>query len=169
MEVAVGLLTKCLPTLRVLAFERSAPGGDLAVVWLERGTSTNDLQVGVPAAVPTDEDQQGVVMHVIIGVDPHKASHQAVAVDEREGEISRISVRATKTQTERLLAWAAPFEKRTWAIEGADGMGYLLSQQLVAVGERVVDVPATLAARTRVLGASWACPQAFDHPTTARV
>jgi transposase len=51
------------------------------------------------------------------------------------------------------LAWAAPFEKRTWAIEGADGMGYLLSQQLVAVGERVVDVPATLAARTRVLGA----------------
>jgi len=92
-------------------------------------------------------------MHVIIGVDPHKASHQAVAVDEGEGEISRISVRATRTQTERLLAWAAPFEKRTWAIEGADGMGYLLSQQLVAVGERVVDVPATLAARTRVLGA----------------
>lgn len=93
-------------------------------------------------------------MHVIIGVDPHKASHQAVAVDERECEISRISVRATRTQTERLLAWAVPFERRTWAIEGADGMGYLLSQQLVTVGERVVDVPATLAARTRVLGAS---------------
>ena len=33
----------------------------------------------------------------------------------------------------------------------ADGLGYLLSQQLVAAGERVVDVPATLAARTRVL------------------
>jgi hypothetical protein len=31
-------------------------------------------------------------------------------------------------------------------------MGHLLSQQLVAAGERVVDVPATLAARTRVLG-----------------
>ena len=31
-------------------------------------------------------------------------------------------------------------------------MGYLLSQQLVAAGERVIDVPATLAARTRVLG-----------------
>ena len=92
-------------------------------------------------------------MHVIIGVDPHKASHQAVAVDDRESEISRISVRATRTQTQRLLAWAAPFESRTWAIEGADGMGFLLSQQLVAVGERVVDVPATLAARTRVLGA----------------
>ena len=31
-------------------------------------------------------------------------------------------------------------------------MGYLLAQQLVAAGEHVVDVPATLAARTRVLG-----------------
>jgi hypothetical protein len=51
-----------------------------------------------------------------------------------------------------LLAWAEPFERRRWAIEGADGLGYLLSQQLVAAGERVVDVPATLAARTRVLG-----------------
>ena len=61
-------------------------------------------------------------------------------------------MRATRTQTQRLLAWAEPFERRTWAIEGADGLGYLLSQQLVAAGERVVDVPATLAARTRVLG-----------------
>src|ERR1700712_3717680 len=33
-------------------------------------------------------------------------------------------------------------------------MGYLLSQQLVAAGERVVDVPATLAVRTRVLGST---------------
>jgi transposase len=55
---------------------------------------------------------------------------------------------------ERLLSWAAPFEQRTWAIEGADGLGYLLSQQLVAAGERVVNVPATLAARTRVLGST---------------
>jgi len=37
-----------------------------------------------------------------------------------------------------------------WAIEGADGLGYLLAPQLVAAGERVVDVPATLAARAPV-------------------
>ena len=65
-------------------------------------------------------------MHVIIGVDPHKASHHAFAVDERETEVAQLAVRATRTQTERLLAWAAPFTSRTWAIEGADGMGYLL-------------------------------------------
>jgi transposase len=92
-------------------------------------------------------------MSVIIGVDPHKATHQAVAVDDHEIEIDRISVRATSNQTARLLSWAAPFEQRTWAVEGAEGLGYLLSQQLVAAGERVVNVPATLAARTRVLGA----------------
>ena len=91
-------------------------------------------------------------MSVIIGVDPHKATHQAVAVDDREDEIDRISIRATSSQTQRLLAWAAPFEHRTWAIEGAEGLGYLLSQQLVAAGERVVNVPATLASRIRLLG-----------------
>ena len=93
-------------------------------------------------------------MNVIIGVDPHKASHHVVAVDDHEQELAQVSVRATRTQTTRLLAWAEPFPQRTWAIEGAGGLGYLLSQQLVAAGERVVDVPATLAARTRVLASS---------------
>jgi transposase len=61
-------------------------------------------------------------------------------------------VRATCQQTERLLAWAEPLGERTWAVESAGGMGYLLSQQLVGAGERVLDVPATLASRVRVLG-----------------
>ena len=43
-------------------------------------------------------------------------------------------------------------EDRTWAIEPAGGLGYLLARQLVAAGEQVLDVPATLAARVRVLG-----------------
>ena len=42
--------------------------------------------------------------------------------------------------------------ERVWAIESAGGLGYLLAQQLLAAGETVVDVPATLAARVRVLG-----------------
>ena len=91
-------------------------------------------------------------MNVIIGVDPHKATHHAVAVSDDESELAQLSVRACRTQTARLMSWAQPFVSRTWAIEGADGLGYLLSQQLVAAGERVIDVPATLAARTRVLG-----------------
>jgi hypothetical protein len=40
---------------------------------------------------------------------------------------------------------------RRWAIESANGHGYLLAQQLVAAGEQVVDVPSTQSARVRVL------------------
>jgi hypothetical protein len=61
-------------------------------------------------------------------------------------------VPASGGQLEELLAWAEPFEARTWAVEAAAGWGYLLSQQLVDAGEVVLDVPATLAARVRVLG-----------------
>jgi transposase len=91
---------------------------------------------------------------IIIGIDPHKASHTAVAVDGSEAVLSEFTTRACRTQTERLRSWAAPFEDRVWAIESANGLGYLLAQQLVSAGERVVDVPAALSARTRVLGSS---------------
>jgi transposase len=89
---------------------------------------------------------------VMIGVDPHKGSHTAVAIDEGEAELAKLRVRASRRQVDQLLAWAAPFEPRTWAVASAGGLGYLLSQQLLAAGEEVLDVPATLAARVRLLG-----------------
>jgi transposase len=94
-------------------------------------------------------------MTVIIGIDPHKATHMAVAIDGDERAIGRLEVRADRCQAQRLLAWAAPLgEERSWAIESAGGLGKLLSQQLLAAGEHVVDVPPTLSARVRLLGAS---------------
>jgi transposase len=90
-------------------------------------------------------------MQVVIGIDPHKASHTAVAVDGSEVPVSSVKVRSTRRQVEQLLGWAEPFEKRTWAIESAGGLGYLLAQQLVARGEEVLDVPPVLASRVRVL------------------
>jgi transposase len=90
-------------------------------------------------------------MTVIIGIDPHKATHTAVAIGCDEAELATVTVRATRHQTDRLLGWAEPFEKRTWAIESVGGLGYLLAQQLVE-GEHVLGVPATLASRVRVLG-----------------
>src|SRR5438874_608785 len=80
-------------------------------------------------------------MTVIIGVDPHKASHTAVAISDGEEELDRRKVRSGGAQLSQLVSWAEPFEKRTWAIESASGLGYLLAQQLVAAGETVVDVP----------------------------
>lgn len=89
---------------------------------------------------------------VLIGIDPHKATHTAVAVDEDENELGELTVRADRLQVERLLKWAIGFPERLWAIESAAGLGHLLAQQLLAAGEEVVDVPPMLAARIRVLG-----------------
>ena len=91
-------------------------------------------------------------MSVIIGVDPHKATHTAVAIDRKEMELARARVRASRKQVPQLLRWAESLGEHIWAIESADGLGYLLSQQLVAAGETGVDVPATLASRIRLLG-----------------
>ena len=89
----------------------------------------------------------------IIGIDPHKGSHTAAVIDRDEHVVAELSVRADRRQRDRLLRWAAPFEPRLWAVEGATGVGALLAQQLVGVGETVVDVPAVLSARARLLDA----------------
>jgi transposase len=87
----------------------------------------------------------------VIGIDPHKASHTAAVLDGHERLVSEVRVHADRSQRDRLLAFAAPFEPRCWAIEGATGTGALLAQQLVAVGETVLDVPPALSARVRLL------------------
>ena len=91
-------------------------------------------------------------MDVMIGVDPQKGSHTATMLDQSEHELRRIKVRAGAHQVSQLLEWADGVAARTWAVESAGGMGSLLSKQLVAAGEKVLNVPATLASRVRVLG-----------------
>jgi transposase len=88
---------------------------------------------------------------VMIGVDPHKASHTAVAISAVEEPLGQLRVRASAGQAERLLGWAQAWPQRTWAVEGAGGTGHLLAQQLLSAGERVLDVPPKLAARVRLL------------------
>jgi transposase len=89
----------------------------------------------------------------MIGVDPHKSSHTAVAIGPAEEPLGEVRVRASAVQAGQLVTWAAAWPERTWAVEGAAGLGHLLAQQLVAAGERVLDVPPKLAARVRLLEA----------------
>jgi transposase len=90
---------------------------------------------------------------VMIGVDPHKGSHTAVAIGAAEEPLGELRVRASAAQADRLVAWAAGWPERTWAVEGARGLGSLLAQQLAAAGERVLDVQPKLGARVRLLAA----------------
>jgi transposase len=86
-----------------------------------------------------------------IGIDPHKGSHSAAVLDEPEELVDEVRVRAGRRQRDELVSFASRFEPRCWAIEGATGTGALLAQQLVAVGETVLDVPPSLSARARLL------------------
>ena len=88
---------------------------------------------------------------VMIGVDPHKGSHTAVAISLAEEPLGEVRVRSSASQAERLVAWAAAWPERTWAAGGAGGLGHLLARQLVATGERVLDVQPGLGARVRLL------------------
>src|SRR5262245_63900328 len=93
------------------------------------------------------------MVDVMIGIDPHKGSHTAVAIGLGEERLGELQVRACPSQAGQLLGWAAGWPERAWAVVGAAGLGCLLAQQLVAAGERVRDVPPKLAARVRVLQA----------------
>src|SRR5215467_7913658 len=92
-----------------------------------------------------------VMAVVMIGVDPHKASHTAVAIGAAEEPLGQLRVRASAVQGERLLAWARAWPERTWAVEGAGGTGHLLAQQLLAAGEHVAGVQPKLSTRVRLL------------------
>src|SRR5438477_11598151 len=88
---------------------------------------------------------------VMIGADPHKGSHAVVAIGADEVPAGLVRVRACAAQAERLLTWAKSWPERTWRVGGAVGLGHLLAQQLVAAGERVLDVQPKLGARVRLL------------------
>ena len=50
---------------------------------------------------------------VMIGIDPHKASHTAVAISATEERLGELRVRASAAQAGRLLEWAAAWPVRT--------------------------------------------------------
>jgi len=104
-------------------------------------------------SIPRTNDLERAMTAVMIGVDPHKATHTAVVIGPAEEPLGELRVRASAGQAEKLVAWAADWPERTWAVEGAAGLGRLLAQQLVAAGERVLDVQPKLASRVRLLQA----------------
>ena len=87
----------------------------------------------------------------MIAVDPHKRSNTVAVLDGKEREIDGGRFVNDTAGYKALRAFAERFEQRVWAVQGARGVGRHLAQRLVADGETVVDVPAKLAARVRVL------------------
>lgn len=89
---------------------------------------------------------------IVIGVDPHKRTHTATAVDASSNTtVATLQIDASLPDYRRLLRWARRFPQRRWAVENARGLGRHLAQWLTARGERVEDVPSTATARVREL------------------
>jgi transposase len=89
---------------------------------------------------------------VIIGIDPHKRTHTASALEPGTHRVlATLQIEATLAGYRQLLRWAARFETRRWAVENARGLGSHLAQWLTARDERVEDVPCAATARVREL------------------
>ena len=89
---------------------------------------------------------------VMIGVDPHKRSNTALVLDAGENVLATQRFANDRDGHRQLKAFARAWKSRTWAVEGAHGLGIGLAQRLAAEGETVLNVPAKLSARVRALG-----------------
>src|SRR5439155_3491787 len=107
------------------------------------------LEVGMSAADSTDptSERRGPPM-MLIGIDPHKSTHTATAVDpEANRDHASIRIDVTLQEYQRMLDWARQWPRRRWAVENARGLGHHLTSWLLARGEQVVDVSPSATAR----------------------
>jgi transposase len=88
---------------------------------------------------------------VVIGVDPHKLSATIEVVDRHENLLGSGRFTTDKAGYAAMRKYVNQWPEREWAVEGSLGVGRPLAQRLLEAGERVVDVPAKLAARARLL------------------
>ena len=107
---------------------------------------------------------------IVIGIDPHKQTHTAVAVQARSGELR--AERTVKARTKghgQLLLWARTLDdERVFALEDCRHVSGSLERFLLARGERVVRVPPKLMGRARRAGRSYGKSDAIDALAVAR-
>ena len=102
---------------------------------------------------------------IVIGVDVHKASLTAVAVDE----VGRQFCRTDRAGGAGLVEWAATLEsERLWAVEDCRQLTRALERELVGAGERMVRVPPKLTAPQRRTGSERGKSDPIDALAVAR-
>lgn len=87
---------------------------------------------------------------IVIGIDPHKKTHTAVAATESGRPLDSITIPARDKGHERLLEWARRLDvERVFAIEDCRHVSGALERLLVERGEKVVRVPPKMMAGAR--------------------
>ncbi|MCZ4352662.1 transposase [Roseovarius aestuarii] len=78
---------------------------------------------------------------VIIGIETHKATHVAVAIDTRGARLGTLSIPTNPKGYLELERWSLSFGKvLTFGIEGTGSYGAGLSRSLLAQGHNVIEV-----------------------------
>jgi len=107
---------------------------------------------------------------VIVGIDAHKRTHTAVAIDEAGRELGTMTT--TKTTTEanlELLRWADGFgPERRFAVEDCRHLSRRLEADLLAAGEVLARVPPKLMAHARDAARTYGKSDPIDALAVAR-
>jgi transposase len=103
---------------------------------------------------------------IVIGLDVHKQSVTAVAVDEAGRPLAEMMVRVG---SEELLGWAAALDsERLWAVEDCRQLTRWLERQLLSLGEDLVRVPPKLTVPERRAGRTRGKSDPIDALAIAR-
>lgn len=107
---------------------------------------------------------------IVIGVDPHKATHTAAAVEQATGRVvDALTASAREHGFRRLLQWAAAFgDERLWALEYGRHVAVGLERFLLEHGEQVVRVAPKLMASERKTARSYGKSDMIDALAIAR-
>ena len=104
---------------------------------------------------------------IVIGVDVHKHSLTAVAVDEAGRQLDQLTVEYPDAQ---LFDWAAKLGgELLWAVEDCRHVTGLLERRLIAAGEEIVRVPPKLTGAARRGGRTRGKSDPIDALAVARV
>lgn len=107
---------------------------------------------------------------IVIGIDPHKQTHTAVAVDGATGEVlADLTVKARTPGFERLVAWARDLDsERLFAVEDGRHVSGQLERHLIGRGERSVRVPPRMMGESRRSDRVWGKSDPVDATAVAR-
>lgn len=107
---------------------------------------------------------------IVVGVDPHKTTHTAVAVNAQLGEPrGELTVSARQAGHEQLLSWARALDsERVFALEDCRHVSGALERFLIGRGERVARVPPKLMGEARRRARSFGKSDSIDALAVAR-
>lgn len=86
---------------------------------------------------------------VVVGIDAHKRTHTAVAVDETGKQIGTKTVVANSTGHLELVRWAKGLGDHCFAVEDCRHISRRLERDLLSAGESLTRVPPKLMAKVR--------------------